>query len=143
MRHMVIGFLAVPGLFLMACVENTPAPQTSDCTVTRVVDGDTLHLTRGAVRHKVRLLGYDTPEITHPRCPAERVAGEKATDLMRAMVASGPVTHVRFAGHDRYGRDLADVEIAGQDVAAAMLASSLARPYQGHRHPDWCAILAG
>jgi endonuclease YncB( thermonuclease family) len=102
----------------------------------------TLQLTCAGVLHKVRLLGYDTPEIYHPLCPAEQQAGEAATDRMRRLVASGPVTAVRFAGHDRYGRDLAKVAIGGQDVAEHMLQSPFARPYAGHRHPDWCAILA-
>ena len=111
------------------------------CRVTGVTDGDTLRLTCAGVVHKVRLLGYDTPEIFHPGCPAEKAAGERATERLRVFVASGPVTAVRFQGRDRYGRDLAQVEIGGRDVAAFMLASPLALPYAGKRHPDWCALL--
>ena len=111
------------------------------CQVARVVDGDTLHLTCDGVDHRVRLLGFDTPEVFHPMCPAEKRAGDQATRVMQGLVAEGPVTAVRFAGHDRYGRDLADVAIAGKDVAGVMLGSGLARPYQGHKHPDWCGIL--
>lgn len=33
------------------------------------------------------------------------------------LAATGPVTGARFAGLDRYGRDLARLVIAGQDVA--------------------------
>ncbi len=121
---------------------NAPAARQSEsCTVSRVVDGDTLRLTCNGTVHKVRLLGYDTPEIYHPLCPAEKQAGEAATDLMRQLVGSGPVTGVQFKGHDRYGRDLAHVQIGGQDVSAYMLATPLARPYQGRKHPDWCGIL--
>jgi endonuclease YncB( thermonuclease family) len=141
MRQLVLWLLASLGLFLTACVEAAPPPAAA-CRVTKVVDGDTLQLTCAGVLHKVRLLGYDTPEIYHPLCPAEQQAGEAATDRMRRLVASGPVTAVRFAGHDRYGRDLAKVAIGGQDVAEHMLQSPFARPYAGHRHPDWCAILA-
>ena len=128
---------------LNACKPGVPPQTGSTCQVTHVVDGDTLLLICGGVAHKVRLLGYDTPEIYHPLCPAEKLAGEQATSLMRRLVASGPVTGVSFQGHDRYGRDLARVKIAGQDVATIMLRSDLARPYAGHRHPDWCGILAG
>ena len=95
---------------------------SAGCEVVRVVDGDTLHMRCGWVVHKVRLLGFDTPEVFRPQCDAERVAGQRATARMQHLVAAGPVTAVRFQGRDRYGRDLARVEIAGQDVADAMLA---------------------
>jgi micrococcal nuclease len=119
-----------------------PQDMGPQCQVSHVVDGDTLHLTCDGVRHKVRLLGFDTPEVFHPLCAAEARAGEAATRQLEALAASGPVTGVRFQGHDRYGRDLARVEIAGQDVAAVMLGSGLARAYQGGRHPDWCGMPA-
>lgn len=141
MRVVVLWLLASLGIFLATCVES--APMATRCSVAHVVDGDTLHLTCGGVRHKVRLLGYDTPEISRALCPAEKQAGDTATALLRALVASGPVTGVHFQGHDRYGRDLARIEIAGQDVTRHMLATPFARPYTGHKHPDWCAIFAG
>ena len=113
------------------------------CRVTHITDGDTLRLTCGGGTHKVRLLGYDTPEIFHPLCPAELQAGQKATEVMRSLIASGPVTAVRFQGHDRYGRVLADLQVGGRDVRAVMLASGLALPYKGRKHPNWCKILGG
>lgn len=131
MRH-VLG--------LMIFVVLWPVSATG-CVVSRVVDGDTLHLECGGVEHRVRLLGFDTPEVFHPQCAAERQAGQRASEVMRAVVATGPVTDVRFQGHDRYGRDLAAVAIGGRDVATLMLGSGLALPYAGHRHPDWCGIL--
>lgn len=114
-------------------------PRAADCVVTRVVDGDTMHLTCAGVRHKVRLLGFDTPEISRPACAGEAVAGAQATEVLQALVATGPVTALRFDGQDRYGRDLADVAIGGQDVATVMLATGLARPYQGGRRAGWCS----
>lgn len=128
-------------MVLSALVMFGAAEAMAGCQVSRVVDGDTLHLTCGGVRHRVRLLGYDTPEVFHPLCAAEGVAGKGATARLEGLVATGPVTGVRFAGRDRYGRDLASVEIGGRDIAGYMLASRLARPYGGRRHPDWCGIL--
>lgn len=131
---MRVLFGSVVGIWLGMAAQAAPLP----CHVTRVVDGDTLHLTCQGALHKVRLLGFDTPEVFHPGCAAERQAGERASAVMRGLVASGPVTSVRFEGRDRYGRDLGVVEIGGRDVAGVMLGSGLARPYQGGRHPDWC-----
>lgn len=139
----------LPGLALLfglaACLPEAPPVRTGTasamCHVTYVVDGDTLHLDCGAGERKVRLLGFDAPEVFHPHCPAEAEAGRRATAALRALVASGPVTSVRTQGHDRYGRDLDWLSIAGRDVTQSMLATPYALPYAGHAHPDWCARL--
>lgn len=116
----------------------TALPAAAQCTVTRVVDGDTLHLDCGSGDVKVRLLGYDTPEIHRPKCAVEAERGARATELLAGLVARGPVTGFYPQGLDHYGRTLARITIAGQDVTAYMLATPLAQPYQGRAHPDWC-----
>ena len=121
--------------------ETSLSPSGTGCAVTRVIDGDTLRLTCAGMVHKVRLLGYDTPETYRPACRAEKRAGDAATEVLRAFVASGPVTQVQFAGQDVYGRDLAHGQIGGRDATAMMLASGLAQPYRGHQRPDWCSLL--
>jgi micrococcal nuclease len=90
---------------------------------------------------KARLLGFDTPEIYSPRCREELVAGQQATAILRQILRSGPITAARLEGHDRYGRELVRLEVAGQDVARRMIASGYAVPYSGGRHPDWCGML--
>lgn len=119
-----------------------PAEASTTCRVTRVTDGDTLHIDCGHGDHRTRLMGYDTPEIYHPKCAAEKKAGEAETRMMKTLVASGPVTRDRVVGKDRYGRDLAWVAIGGKDVSATMLKTPWALPYSGHAHPDWCGIIA-
>ena len=116
------------------------ADAASNCQVSKVTDGDTLHMTCDGQRHKVRLLGYDTPEIYSPKCQAEKTMGLRATRVMEGLVASGPVTDVTFKGQDRYGRDLAWVEIGGRDVTTQMLASGLAVVYVPRQKPDWCGM---
>jgi micrococcal nuclease len=113
-------------------------PATAGCRIDRVIDGDTVQMRCGTVDHRVRLLGYDSPEVTRPRCAAEFAAGQRATARLGALVASGSVTTVSFEGQDRYGRDLAWISIGGRDVATHMLASPWALPYSGKRRPDWC-----
>ncbi|WP_290897841.1 thermonuclease family protein [Hoeflea sp.] len=39
---------------------------------------------------------------------------------------------------DRYGRTLACVYADGRDVAKALIAAGLARPYDGGRREGWC-----
>ena len=129
MRFILAAFAA---LFVSA------ADAASSCHVTKVTDGDTLHMVCDGAKHKVRLLGFDTPEIYSPKCEAEMAMGQEATRLMEALVASGPVTRVTFDGQDRYGRDLAWVEVAGRDLTDAMLASGLAVVYVPRQKMDWC-----
>nr|WP_242679142.1 thermonuclease family protein [Rhodobacter calidifons] len=90
---------------------------------------------------KARLLGFDTPEVYTPRCGQELAAGQQATAILRQVLRSGPITAARFEGHDRYGRELVRLEVAGQDVARQMIASGYAVPYSGGRRPDWCRML--
>jgi micrococcal nuclease len=128
----------VIGLTLACGTVLADAPRAQDCRVSQVVDGDTVHLICRQVRYKLRLLGYDTPEVSRPACAREAAVGAQATKVLQALVASGPVTALRLDGQDRYGRDLGDLAIGGQDVATAMLASGLARRYSGGRRKSWC-----
>jgi micrococcal nuclease len=146
MRHGTggVGILGLITLMSFAsCIDDTPAPLDTEtvCKVRHVVDGDTLHLDCGAGLRKVRLMGYDTPESHAPHCAAEAQAAARTTAFLQALVNAGPVTGVRVTGQDRNGRDLDYIEVAGQDITQAMLASGLALPYAGHAHPNWCGIL--
>jgi micrococcal nuclease len=129
MRGILFGFVAS---ILLA------SPALAGCRVEHVVDGDTLHLRCDGALHRVRLLGFDTPELHRAHCADELVAAKQATVLMGRLVATGPVTGLRITGQDRYGRDLAQVFVAGRDLSEAMLNSGLARPYAGGRRQGWC-----
>ena len=74
----------------------------------RIVDGDTFR--NG--RERVRIIGYDAPEMSQPRGPAAKV---RLTQLMRG----GSVTMLR-RGKDKYGRTLAFVYADGKNVAEIM-----------------------
>lgn len=130
---------ALAALFLLSCQPQQGAGVPS-CQVSRVSDGDTLHLRCDGFTHRVRLLGMDTPEIFHPRCAGELAAGEAARLELKRLVQVGPVTSVRFQGKDRYGRDLARISVAGADLSDAMIASGHALAYDGGSHPDWCSL---
>lgn len=142
-----LSILSLAGL--AGCVATTdPQPQLSSgatstgCRVTYIADGDTIHMacpSTGEV--KVRLLGFDTPEVYSPRCQKELAAGRQATAILRQVLQSGPITGARFQGHDRYGRELVRLEVGGKDVARQMIASGYAVPYSGGRHPDWCGMV--
>lgn len=96
-------------------------------TVTRVVDGDTIHVRLESGRvEKVRLIGIDTPELG--TCMAGR-ATRIARGLVerRRVVLKGDSTQ---ATRDRYGRLLAYAWVAGtRDLGYQMLERGLARVY--------------
>lgn len=73
---------------------------------TRVVDGDTIILDG---YERVRLIGVDTPEISHPRKPVQFFA-KKASEFTRKLVPNKKV-RLEFDQEkkDKYGRTLAYV----------------------------------
>lgn len=101
-----------------------------------VVDGDTLWLD-GA---KIRVTDIDTPEISEPGCPAEKVLGERARRRFQALLNAGPFDLVLVGqrDRDRNGRLLRVVMRRGRSLGDQLVAEGLARKWTGRREP-WCA----
>ncbi|HLB79370.1 MAG TPA: thermonuclease family protein, partial [Dongiaceae bacterium] len=91
------------------------------------------------VETAVRLLGIDAPELAGA-CAAERALALDARDFLAARAGTAELTLSDIA-HDKFGgRVVARVRTsAGLDLAAALLAAGLARPYEGGPRPSWCA----
>jgi micrococcal nuclease len=90
--------------------QDSPAGAAADAgRVVKVVDGDTIHVQVGATREKVRYIGVDTPETTHPSKGVE-CYGQQASDFNAQLVDGEQVRLVRdVESRDRYGRLLAYV----------------------------------
>jgi micrococcal nuclease len=92
-------------------------------TVTRVVDGDTIHVRIGGADERVRYIGVDTPETVKPNTPVQ-CFGKAASHYNDRLVA-GQAVRLRFDAErqDRYGRLLAYVYRArdGLFVNAALV----------------------
>lgn len=90
-------------------------------TVTYVVDGDTIHASRGGVSEKVRFIGIDTPE--HGQC-----GFAEATANLTSLVAGRQVTLTAGARTDRdtYDRLLRYVDVAGVDTGLAQIQGGFA-----------------
>ena len=124
--------------------ERLAGPVTAE--VVRVVDGDTIEVRARIwlsqyVLVDVRVRGIDAPEAGgRAKCRSERV---KAAEALRRMEQLA-VGEVRLSDitEDKYaGRVDADVVNAdGLDLKGAMLASGLARPYDGAIRSDWCDL---
>lgn len=110
--------------------------------VERVIDGDSLEARvtiwlGQEVLTTVRLAGIDTAEL-RGGCAAAREQAEAAKAFLMARLAGGSVTLTGIETDKYGGRVVAHVADAdGADIAAALLAEGLARPYEDRR-PDWC-----
>ena len=143
---LVVGATVISGrAFAPAQVEPAPAPLRAGypATVLYVNDGDTfearVRIWPGTdVTTRVRLRTVDAPELQY-RCEEERVKAQAAREALVAMLRQGSVT-ITNVQQDRYGgRVDADVATAATpNVADALLARGLARPYDGGRRDGWC-----
>lgn len=105
----------------------------------RVIDGDTAELDIDlgfnlTARHRVRVLGIDTPEMNDAdpvvRSRA-RLAKETLTGLLSTPAEHGPWPLViKTEKADSFGRYLATISAGGIDVATHMLSLGLAAPYR-------------
>jgi endonuclease YncB( thermonuclease family) len=142
---LVVGATVISGR-AFAPVEPAPAPALRagyPATVLYVNDGDTfearVRIWPGMdVTTRVRLRTVDAPEMQY-RCDDERVKAQAARDALAAMLRQGNVT-ITNVQQDKYGgRVDADVSTAGTpNVADALLAKGLARPYDGGRRHGGC-----
>ncbi|HEX5064558.1 MAG TPA: thermonuclease family protein [Myxococcota bacterium] len=109
--------LVCAAVLLVAC-ESGAEPAAWTCTLTRVIDGDTLHARCDGEKVKVRLLRIDTPEREEP---GYRAAGA----ALRRFLGSDPIAleferpGVRVA--DDYGRLLAYVRVRGEIANVEMV----------------------
>jgi endonuclease YncB( thermonuclease family) len=114
-------------------------PARADCRVVQVVDGDTVDFRcpeRGLVR--VRLDGFDAPELFSPGCVSEAGAAVAAQWYLRRALWGADRIELRFGRDDRYGRAVAGARIDGEDLAERMIAAGHGRAYAGGRRGGWC-----
>jgi micrococcal nuclease len=94
--------------------------------VTHVSDGDTLWiLTASGERRKLRLEGIDAPEL----CQAH---GPNARDALRQRLQWQSV-QVQGTRRDDYGRQLARLQLGGEDIGAWLVQSGHAWSYRYRR----------
>jgi len=101
-----------------ATFENTPTYSLKGirtrCKVVNVYDGDTLWIVislHGSLyKYKVRMLGYDSPEMKPPLSQVNRDLEIQAAVQAKAHIIQlldGKEVYVEFMEYDKYGRPLA------------------------------------
>ena len=150
----VLSLLSLGPCFPAAATE--PLPESIPATVLRVIDGDTIevaaHVWLGIeVTARVRLKGIDAPELNAP-CAEGRAKARAALALVRRIVGGGQEARtgaartgankqVLLGGIEpgKYARRVvARVTAGAADIAQALLAANLARPYDGGKRQSWC-----
>lgn len=115
-RTRLVLLLLTAAVAAVAAVSARGSGSTADALppgaarVTKVVDGDTLHVALGGRRERVRLIGIDTPESVKPNTAVECFAREASARTKELVPAGSIVRLVRdIEARDRYGRLLAYV----------------------------------
>lgn len=110
-----------------------------------VVDGDTVIIGYGSTRRRIRLTGFDAPEIDGA-CDTERQLAITARDRLHQWLAQGAFEWDGDAQppRDQYGRELRAVRRIAADgsreyLADVMIGSGLAAESGwGAAEQDWC-----
>jgi len=117
--------------------------------VTKVSDGDTVHITSpGLGDETVRALGTDTPETHDPHRPGVQCGGLEATQFAKDALlgksvhlvsdpTQGALDNKTGRYVDRYHRTLAYIELGdGSDYSTLVTEAGLARAYiYDRKHP--------
>ena len=96
-----------------------------------MVDGDTFWLNRV----KYRIADIDAPEVSNPRCGAEKRLADASTWRLAQLLNAGPFS-LETRGVDRYGRTLAVVSRSRYSLGARLVQEGLARNWGDRR--GWC-----
>lgn len=98
--------------------------------VTRVIDGDTLVVQKGATKMTIRLVGIDAPEASKKKHEPGQPYSQQSTKHLAQLALNRPAD-VKSYGADRYGRILGEVFVGGKNVNLEMVRAGLAEVYRG------------
>ncbi|MBX7539446.1 thermonuclease family protein [Qipengyuania sphaerica] len=101
-----------------------------------VIDGDTVAIGK----RRVRLTGYDAPEMDGP-CDAERAKAMQARDALLTWLIKGRFSWTGGSEppYDRYGRELREARRGEELLAEHMIAAGLAEEMGwGAQKREWC-----
>lgn len=98
-----------------------PPAACQPVTLSRVVDGDTIHVFRAGSLEKIRINQIDAPE-------SSQAYGRAATSCLSNLV-TGTSLQICPDGKDKYGRTIAAVKANGSDIGQAMVSQGCAWAY--------------
>jgi micrococcal nuclease len=105
---------------------------TAEATVTRVVDGDTVHVFLDGKDVTIRLIGIDTPETVAPGQPVECFGPEASRFAIARLTGRDVLLEFDRDPIDPFGRTLAYLWLGGQLFNETLVAQGFA---QAKSHP--------
>ena len=103
-------------------------------------DGDTCYVTVDGTETKIRLLELDTPEISKPKCEAEKTLGLEARDYVNNLIENASTIEFKTDyKKDYFGRILSYLFIDGEDVSKKLVERGLGVVYDRNNKKDWCS----
>ena len=104
-----------------------PSGQTQVAVVTRIVDGDTIHVDIDGTDYPVRYIGMDTPEPTATDPTVKRLAD--AATAQNAALVDGQEVYLEkdVSETDRYGRLLRDIWLVDSGGSMVLINLELVR----------------
>jgi len=133
------GYVEVTQSFSVCGAGNSRASQAC------VIDGDTLAIGFGSEGRRIRLIGFDAPELDGD-CPAERDLARQATTALQTWLDQGPFewNGADEPPYDRYGRELRAARRSSESGETVILAEWMigqglaAESGWGSEPKDWC-----
>lgn len=142
--HIIVAALCVVFVSCTARVSPDAGGRVSG-SVTRVVDGDTIHVRFADTTEEIRLIGVDTPETVHPTKAVE-CWGPEASQHTKTLLAPGTTVFVTrdIEARDRFGRLLAYVYRASDNVFIneELVAGGWARPFPYEPNTSLASVFA-
>ena len=103
-------------------------------------DGDTCYVIIDGKNTKIRLLELDTPEISKPKCEAEKRLGIEARDYLNSLIENASTIEFKTDYvEDYFGRVLSFLIIDGEDVSKKIVNNNLGVVYKRNDKKDWCS----
>ena len=105
-----------------------------------VVDGDTIIFGNGAAARKIRLTGFNAPELAG-ECPAESALAIQSRDALLVWLNAGAfaLDGAEEPPRDQYGRELRAAKRGEEWLAETMIARGLAQESGwGFTRGGWC-----
>ncbi|WP_226530219.1 thermonuclease family protein [Metabacillus niabensis] len=119
--------IVLPFTLIIGCGSEQTNSTLLDAEVTKVVDGDTLHVMISGKKETIRLLLVDTPETVHPSKEVQPFGPEASNYMKEKLNGEEIQVELGIGERDKYGRLLAYVYHDNQMINKRLLEKGLAR----------------